>query len=71
MKKDRYDTTGLAEDTYEPGSRGRVLKNPWRVFSGLYLKRLLGRFMRAEGIGLLLFGFKRSIGGLYHSLDSA
>jgi cell filamentation protein len=28
MKKtDRYDTAGLIEDTYEPGSHGRVLKN--------------------------------------------
>ena len=28
MKKGlRYKTTGLAEDTFQPGSRGRVLKN--------------------------------------------
>lgn len=26
-KSDRYDTTGLPEDTYEPGSHKRVLKN--------------------------------------------
>lgn len=26
-KGSRYNTSGLGEDTYEPGSRGRVLKN--------------------------------------------
>lgn len=33
MSSGRYDTTALMEDQYEPGSRGRVLKNPLAIKS--------------------------------------
>lgn len=37
-RRTRYDTTGLEEAQFEPGSRGRVLKN----LLGIMSKRELG-----------------------------
>jgi cell filamentation protein len=42
-RKDRYDTTGLDEDQFEPGSRNRVLKNLLGITSKREMERLEGR----------------------------
>lgn len=43
-KSDRYDTSSLIEDQYEPGSRGRVLKNKM----GIKRKREMSRVETRE-----------------------
>jgi cell filamentation protein len=42
-KKDRYDTSDLDEDQFEPGSRGRVLKNLLHITSKREMDRAEGR----------------------------
>lgn len=42
-KKDRYDTADLDEDQFEPGSRGRVLKNLLHITSKREMDRAEGR----------------------------
>ena len=51
-KAGRYDSSGLAEDQYEPGSRGRVLKN----LPGIRSKRLMDE-REAETHALALENF--------------
>ena len=52
MKKSgRYDTAGLIEDQYEPGSRGRVLKNLQGITSKREMERLETReLLRAADV---------------------
>lgn len=48
-KGSRYDTSGLIEDMYEPGSRRRVLKNKL----GITLKRVLDEVEAREQLRAL------------------
>lgn len=42
-RKDRYDTTGLEQDQFEPGSHRRVLKNLLGITSKREMDRVEGR----------------------------
>lgn len=42
-RRDRYDASGFEENQYEPGSRGRVLKNLLGITSKREIDRMEGR----------------------------